>query len=71
MGVRSTYQIKRSVALSIIEARLQSMPNNILSSILYDLPESEYRNYEVLDDGQDFDGNKNFHIKDIEDFKDF
>lgn len=53
MGIKTTYEIPRSVAIRIITRKLiVSVSNSELADMLEAFPESEFRNYEVYDDNK-------------------
>lgn len=49
MGVKSTYEIDRQTALSIILGNVLKLDNRQLSNILLEFEESYYRNYIVYE----------------------
>lgn len=51
MGVKSTYEVPRSVAIDIIYRKLLAdVSNSELADMLEAFPESEFRNYDVYND---------------------
>jgi hypothetical protein len=49
MGVRSTYTISRDTAIKVLASKIYDLTNEELASILYELKESTFRNYWVVD----------------------
>lgn len=51
MGIKSTHTIHRSVAKQIINGiNIDDLSDDVISNILEMLPQSEYRNYIILND---------------------
>lgn len=49
MGIKSTYYIKRDLAIYIILSKINSCSDDELEDILEAFKESEYRNYLIVD----------------------
>ncbi len=68
MGVKSTYDISREVALEVIHAKLSSLSNDRLGNILEQFHESQFRNYDVLDWEPEAEDDEARIITSVEDF---
>ncbi len=68
MGVKSTFTVRKIVAINIIAHKLYSATNEELEQLLECFKESEYRNYLVYTD-IDGDEGEDRVIEDIEDFE--
>jgi hypothetical protein len=68
MGIKSTYDIDRSTAISIILSKVHSCTNEQLEAMLECFEESYFRNYNVYDILPDDDEENDRIIKDVRDF---
>lgn len=68
MGVKSTYDISREVALEVIHAKLSSLSNYALGNILEEFEESQFRNYNVVDWQPEAEDDEDRIITSMEDF---
>lgn len=50
MSIKSTYVIKRDIAISIVHFKLGECSNEQLENILLEFDESAYRNYVISED---------------------
>ena len=48
MGVRSTHYITADLAKEVLRSKIDKLSNDELESLLYDLKESAYKNYIVV-----------------------
>lgn len=72
MGVRSTYTITREVAQQILLQNIMKLNNRQLGSMLYELPQCTYMNFDVVDTASDVfasEDNEYRRIVDHEQFK--
>jgi muconolactone delta-isomerase len=67
MGVKSTYRIKKDIAIQVIISNLFKMDNEALANMLESLPQSTYRNYQVFD--WDDGGEEERTINDVNEFE--
>jgi hypothetical protein len=66
MSIKSTFGISREIAQQVILCSVYKLSNEELARILYDLPESTFRNYRV--NGQGFSGDDESMINSVEEF---
>lgn len=67
MGIKSTYDIDRQTAITIIVSKINSCTNEQLASMLLDFEESYFRNYSVYDELPEQDEDI-LTIKTVDDF---
>ena len=67
MGIKSTYDIDRQTAITVIVSKVHSCTNEQLASMLESFEESYFRNYIVYDHLTD-ESNEYRTIKDVRDF---
>ena len=68
MGVKSTYDIDRATALTVILSKVHKCNNNQLSMMLEEFDESEFRNYIVRDNLPEINDEWDKQIKTVSDF---
>lgn len=69
MSIKTTYDIDRATALTVILSRIYTMTNDQLANVLEEFEESYFRNYSVHDKlPENIEEKSSFVIRDIRDF---